>query len=174
MITKIIFKIFLLIVSVFFIVSCSNTTSKIDEVYTITEPIYNNGFDDNIISGVNIENDYTNFNVYTDKEIYSDQDEFIDCIVENNNVGKAFYFYTIPFVEKQENDDWINVVYKNSRLLYESNWALCYIENNTTIPNSTIVRLPVEYIKDKLVTGRYRLVVFVGNSKVYAPFSYQK
>ena len=36
-----------------------------------------------------------------EKDSYSVDSEQIICTVQDNNVGKAFYFYEIPFIEKK-------------------------------------------------------------------------
>lgn len=52
-------------------------------------------------------------------------------------------------------------------------WYLCYIEGNTTKPNSFRVKLMFDRLAEPITSGTYRMVVFVCDKRVYANFRYE-
>ena len=168
-------KIVLICVSMFcavIIVACSSSDKNGDnsEYPAVTEPEFAGGNDWNEEFDCGIETDCTNIVAVTEFEQYSTDVERINCTVTNNNIGNGFYIYDIPFIERLQNDKWVRVDFWTDALMYENNWGFCYIKDNTTKPNSTRVVFLTEYLLEDFCPGEYRLVVFVGCGKVYAPF----
>ena len=104
-----------------------------------------------------------------EKDSYPLDFEEIACIVQNNNVGKAFYLYEIPFIEQKIDGDWVRLYYNSDRLDI-AQWVLCAEEGNTTEPNSTRYIVRLDDISPKVTPGEYRLVVFTAKKTLYAPF----
>lgn len=120
------------------------------------------------------EEDYSNVYVRLGKEKYNSSDKYIECTVADENIGKAFYVYTIVYPEKFDNGEWIPVDCKESAYRYaEDAWAVCYIEGNKTKPNSTELRFWFDDAVEPFGDGEYRLAIFVGDKKLYAQFLYE-
>ena len=126
----------------------------------------------NIHEALNIELDssYDNIIAKTEKETYSLNVDQITCIVQNNNVGKGFYLYEIPFLEQKTDGKWVRLYYNSDRLEV-ARWQFCGIEGNTTEPTATQYVVYLKDIKTEFVSGEYRLVVFTAQKKVYATFT---
>ncbi len=126
------------------------------------------GFDLDIES----EQDYSNIIAYTERENYFSDFEKITITVENQNVGKGFYLYTTPAVERKSDGDWVRLnYYPEAYLLGNEHWAFCGIDGEKDIKYSTCVFIWSEYLKDEWNEGEYRAVIFVGKETIYAPFS---
>ena len=164
---KKIYIVVLLIVIAFLIVSCSTTS----ENSTPTNPDmsqFENGYHDYGI-GFEAEKDYSNIIAFTEFEKYTTDFEMINIIIKNENPGKGFYFYMIPFLEKMDDGEWIRLNYDTSVLSDESNMAFCGIEGDKTSQFSTRTAIVSDFLIDKPSTGDYRAVVFVGARIIYAP-----
>ncbi len=162
------FIVILLIFIPFLIVSCSTPS----ENSTPTNPDvsqFENGYHDFGID-VETEQDYSNIIAFTEFETYTPDFEEINITVKNENQGKGFYLYMIPFLEKLEDGEWIRLEYDMSLLTNESNWGFCGIEGDKTAQFSTQISILSDFLIDKPSTGDYRAVVFVGATIIYAPF----
>lgn len=144
----------------------SNTlsTDKISNTHSIED------FTGNHLLDVDVETDYDHIKIELDNDIYPLDFDKIICKLTNENVGKGFYYYYIPFLEKQEDDEWIRLSYTPPEIRYDATWHFCAIEGNTTEPNSTLKYLHSEYINDDLEPGKYRIVIFVGPNEYTAEF----
>lgn len=168
-IKKIVILLFI-IITVYYLTSCSGVSAHSSSDVVLTDPAFTEP-DDNLPGlGVEDENDYSNIAAYTEFTEYTKDVESIKCTIIDNNPGKGFYFFPIPFIEHLTADKWIRLRYEPIDLDYESRWAYCAIEGNTTKPNSTLVIFFPKYLVNELVMGKYRLVVFVSDQIVYAPF----
>jgi len=122
------------------------------------------------------EQDYSNIICYSEQEVYPADTERIDITVENQNVGKGFYVYDLPYIEKNTDGEWVRLefdeeFYNNFMAMANDKWPYCYIENSETTPFSTrVCILPAEELAEPLTEGDYRAVVFVGKETIYAPF----
>ena len=119
---------------------------------------------------VPVETDYDNIKVELENNIYPLNFDKIKYTITDKNVGKGFYYYYIPFLEKQKDDKWIRLSYTPPETQYEEAWYFCAVEGNTTEPNSTTQYLIAKYINEDLTTGKYRLVLFVGPNEYTAEF----
>lgn len=119
---------------------------------------------------VEIEEDYSNIIAFTEFESYTKEVKEINITIMNENVGKGFYFYMIPFIEKFENGQWVRMDYRPPTFQQEQQWAFCGVENNSTIKYSTMNIILTEYLNEPFEIGEYRVVNFVGKTVVYAPF----
>jgi len=160
-------KVVLLIVIPFFIVACSISS----EYVTPTDPDvsgFDNGYQDFGID-VETEQDYSRIIAYTEFESYTTDFELINIIIKNENPGKGFYFYMMPYLEKMEEGEWIRLEYDVSKRTYESNWAFCGIEGDKTSQYSTRIAIATDYLRDEPTPGDYRVVLFVGARTLYVP-----
>ncbi len=126
------------------------------------------------------EQDYSNIICYAEQEVYPADTERINITVENQNVGKGFYVYDLPYIEKNTDGEWVRLKFDDEffntyMARGDSKWVYCYIENSKTTPFSTLVCiLPAEQLAEPLTEGDYRAVVFVGKETLYAPFKIEK
>ncbi len=51
-----------------------------------------------------------------------------------------------PFIEKWETDKWVMMDYRPPSLEYEEQWGFCGVENDSTIPHSTMNVILTEYL----------------------------
>lgn len=152
-----------------FLFGCSSGTSDISG-NPDPEPI--KAEEQNIHEFLNIELDlsYDSIIAKTEKDTYPLNVDQITCTVQNNNVGKGFYLYEIPFVEQRIDGKWVRLYYNSDRLEV-AQWQFCGIEGNTTEPNSSQYVVKLKDINATLIPGEYRLVVFTAQKKVYATFT---
>ena len=162
----------LFFVSVICLSSCNSNTSLI-EGNSDPEPIKSEDQEIQNFLDVEVDSSYDNIIVKMEKDSYSVDSEQIICTVQDNNVGKAFYFYEIPFIEKKIDDNWVRLYYNSNRLDI-AQWMLCAEEGNTTEPNSSRYTVRLADIKPKVTPGEYRLVVFTAKKTLYAPFTLVK
>lgn len=121
---------------------------------------------------IDSEQDYSNIIAYTENENYFSDFEKIIITVENQNVGKGFYLYIVPAIERKTDNDWVRLNYNpEAYLLGDDNWAFCGIDGQKEIKYSSCVFIWSENLKDKWNEGEYRAVIFVGKETIYAPFS---
>lgn len=131
---------------------------------------FETGYDD--FGDMVAEQDYGNIICFTDNESYPQDFEKIIITVQNQNEGKGFYIYRVPFIEKKINDEWERLNYSQETLLYgDDNWGFCGIEDRKDIKYSTELNIWYERLKDTWTVGDYRVVIFVGKEVIYAPFT---
>jgi len=152
----------------FLIVACSSSSENVIPTNPDMSQ-FENGYHDYGI-GFEAEKDYSNIIAFTEFETYTPDFELINITVKNENPGKGFYFYMIPFLEKMEDGEWIRLNYDTPLLSNESNWGFCGIEGDKTSQFSTRTAILSDFLIDKPSTGDYRAVVFVGATIIYAPF----
>lgn len=116
-----------------------------------------------------LESDYNHIFLRTMETTYQLDTENITCELINQNPGRGFYFYYIPFIEFYDGDRWVRLSYYPEETQWDEQWYLCAIENSDA-PFSTRIVLQTKSIKENLVPGRYRIVQFVGPTKCYAEF----
>ena len=162
----------LFFVSVICLSGCNSNTSLI-KGNSDPEPIKSEDQEIQNFLDVEVDSSYDNIIVKMEKDSYSVDSEQIICTVQDNNVGKAFYFYEIPFIEKRIDDNWVRLYYNSNRLDI-AQWMLCAEEGNTTEPNSSRYTVRLADIKPKVTPGEYRLVVFTAKKTLYAPFTLVK
>lgn len=90
----------LFFVSVICLSGCNSNTSLI-EGNSDPEPIKSEDQEIQNFLDVEVDSSYDSIIVKMEKDSYSVDSEQIICTVQDNNVGKAFYFYEIPFIEKK-------------------------------------------------------------------------
>lgn len=119
------------------------------------------------------DEDYANIICRTEFESYTADTEFIEINIQNQNAGKGFWFYGIPHLERLENGEWVRLNYYDIhyRNGIEERWWYCGVENRPDMQFSTRIRLTSEYLLDEFTEGEYRAVIYVGNEKIYAPFT---
>ena len=138
------------------------------------DPVFLYGSMTSPFEGTALETDYSNISAVIGKDVYTSADTFAYCDISDNNIGKAFYYYSQPYLEKLVNGKWVNVPLKQQEYALEyGEWYLCYIEGNTTKPNSSRVKLMFNQLAETITSGAYRMVVFVGDKRVYATFRYE-
>ena len=126
----------------------------------------------------NIFNDwYYSLNIicYTENEQYHSYVEKIVVTIKNQNPGKGFYYYAIPYIEKNIDGEWVRLNYNEKaqeRFSVEREWwEFCGIQGDDTIPYSTNNVFFPNDLEENLTIGEYRIVIFVGKEIIYAPFT---
>lgn len=123
--------------------------------------------------GLDIDPDLSHDNIVaiTDKESYPLNIDKISCVIKNNNVGKGFYSYEVPFIEQYKDGTWKRLSYQPPNL-QTSRWLFFGEEGNKTKSNEGNLYFFPKYVQNELTSGKYRLVIFVGNNIIYAPFKF--
>lgn len=179
-------EIIVLIVLTIGMTSCSNSNVSQDNSsnlnYDTDFPAQTNpntdqfetGYEDFGI-GVTPEQDYSNIICYTENEQYHSDVDKIVVTIKNQNSGKGFYYYAIPYVEKKLNGEWLRLNYNEKaqeRFSMERDWwEFCGIPDNNTIPFSTNITLSSDDLEEKFTSGEYQMVIYVGKEIKYAPFA---
>jgi hypothetical protein len=153
--------------------ACDADTNDNNMTYDSTTIIkYDPVFDENIINsiydGLKIvpETDYSNISAELEKNMYYST-EVIKCHIINNNLGKGFGIFSVIFVDYKYDDKWIRLGLETTEY---PQWLVIGEENNNQIYNETYLELNLSDIKENLVSGEYRVVIYVGNSTLYIPF----
>lgn len=121
-----------------------------------------------------MESDYGNIISKTELPIYSKDTEKIIYTITNNNVGKGFYYFSIPCIEYYDNNKWIRLTYYPPDYTQEAErWNICGIEGNNEIQYSCNGAFFPQSVSEGIGDGLYRLVIFVGDKKVYAEFKFK-
>lgn len=162
----------LFFLSIICLSGCNSTTSPI-EGNSDPEPINSDEQQIQDFLDVEVDSSYDNIIAKMERDSYPLDSKQIVCTIQNNNVGKAFYLYEIPFIEQKINGDWIRLYYNSDRLDI-AQWVLCAEEGNTTEPNATKYIVNLADISPKVTPGEYRLVVFTAKKTIYAPFKLVK
>lgn len=119
------------------------------------------------------ESDYDNLFAEALESTYNTSDDSITCKVTDRIPGKGFYYYEIPFIEKNINGEWIRFLNKSNQLDVAS-WFFCGIEGNTSKPNSCNVKANLSDFKPKIDEGEYRFVIFTADKMIYANFNVEE
>lgn len=183
---KIIKEIIVLIVLTIGMTSCSNSDVPQDNPsnlnYDTDLPAQTNpntdqfetGYEDFGI-GITPEQDYSNIICYTENEQYHSDVDKIVVTIENQNPGKGFYIYAIPYVEKYSDGEWESLFYNEKaqeKFLFERNWwEFCGVQGDDTIPYRTKITVCPNDFEEKFTKGEYRITIFVGKEIIYAPFA---
>lgn len=116
------------------------------------------------------ETNYDNLVVKTSESTYKVSDDIVTGVITNNDPGKGFYYYEIPFIEKNINGEWVRFLNKSNRLDVAV-WLFCGIEGNNDKPNSCNITTKFSDYEPKIDEGSYRLVVFTAEKVLYAEFN---
>ncbi len=161
----------LVLILLLFAISCAPNSQR-EQAYTA--PVFDIALkskDHHFGENVENETDYSNVVIYPEFESYAKDTTKIELTLTDNHIGKGFYFYPIPFIDKKQNGKWVSIAYDDPSANYESTWHYCAIENNRSKSNSTIITVLAEYLDGGFSTGEYRVTVYVGDKKVYTTFN---
>lgn len=122
-----------------------------------------------VILGMSEDTDYTNIHADSKEAEYTLDTEYVTCVLTNENVGKGFYYYSVPFIEAEKDGEWVRLLNDSEDVQY-AQWAFCGREGNTTEPNSCAVKTALSDITPEMTAGKYRFVVFTAENTLYAEF----
>ena len=118
-----------------------------------------------------LDTDYSAITVETEFPSYAKDTEEIRYTITNSHEGKGFYYFFIPYIEYYDSGSWTRLAYYPPEYYQENGrWCLCGIENSAEKNFSVSGRFCPEYISGEVKDGLYRLVIFVGDKKIYGPF----
>ncbi|MDD3251346.1 MAG: hypothetical protein PHV18_02165 [Lachnospiraceae bacterium] len=162
-----------LILSVLVLISgCIKTESKEHEVNVNPEPI---DITESVPLDFEMETDYSNIMVKTELSVYPKGTEKIVYTITNNNAGKGFYYFSIPYIEYYDKDEWVRLAYYPPDYYQEiGRWDICGIEGNKEIPYSCNGVFYPQSILNGIEDGTCRLVIFAGNNEIYAEFKFEE
>ncbi|HZK22035.1 MAG TPA: hypothetical protein VFC76_07165 [Oscillospiraceae bacterium] len=148
----------------FLLSSCKNEKSDILELPQFVDTL-------NIHEGLDIvpENDYSHITAKPEFETYDIGTEKVRITVQNENPGKGFYMYFLPYLQFKDGDVWRNVKYSNPEI---TDWSFVGKENNTTEKNYTYVYIHTKYIEN-LKTGEYRVTYALKDGEVSTVFTFK-
>ena len=120
-----------------------------------------------------METDYDNISVETELTTYPKSTEEIIYTITNHNVGKGFYYFSIPYIEYYEQGKWVRLAYYPPNYSEEAgNWNICGIEGNREIEYSCNGVFYPQFISEGIKDGQYRMIIFVGDTKAFCEFEF--
>jgi len=120
-----------------------------------------------------METNYDNISVQTEFSTYPKDVEKIVYTITNHNIGKGFYYFSTPYIEYYAQDKWVRLAYYPPDYTEESNvWTICGIEGNREIEYSCNGIFYPQSVSAGIKEGQYRLVIFVGDTKVFSEFKF--
>lgn len=160
-------KVFVLaIILILTLTSCGSKKNTIIEM-----PAFDDSNNIHEMLEITPETDYGNIVAYSNEATYGIEQKNLMVTVKNNNVGKGFYLYSVPYLQVKKNNDWENMDYSEEKFVCQ--WLYIGEEGNTDSPNYTILTVPTEILETKLETGNYRFIVFTRDTTLYAGFTIQ-
>jgi hypothetical protein len=129
--------------------------------------------EDRIEYGVIEETDYTKIIAYTEFEEYDSDIEEIKFFVKDTNKNRAFYLDgNINQFECLINGEWVQQPFAGTEIMV---YDLISTEAHIgPIVDGCVIaqkKFNVSKLYNKLETGEYRIIAFVGDETVYAPFT---
>ena len=117
------------------------------------------------------ETDYSNLVLTkTDGNISSLKTAQIVLDLKDQNKGKGFYFYYIPFIEFYQNGEWIRLSYYPIETQWDEQWYFAASEDDLDVEVSARIVVNTKYIMETLIPGKYRIAQFAGPTVVYCEF----
>ncbi len=84
-----------------------------------------------------METNYDNISVSTEMPTYSKDTEKIIYTITNHNIGKGFYYFSMPYIKYYDNEEWQHLAYYPPNYSEElTGWNICGIEGNDKIEYS--------------------------------------
>lgn len=174
-------NIFLLCLCSFaFFTACEAESSNQSSAYFANEqppdepaPFFLPGEADSLPSFDDYENetDYSAIAAAAEFSEYRRDTKKINLTVTDQNPGKCFYVFHVPFLEALRNGEWKRLNYRPPALTEEGGWIYSVISPSAEESSGIELTLEREYLFDDFSTGEYRAVIFIGDRKVYAPFA---
>lgn len=161
------YKRFFIILMSIFAISCTSCDSKQNQIICNKDPELLSVEDRNIhqLLGISEDESYENIVIHSLKETYSTDDEKLTCVVTNENIGKGFYYYNIPFIEKNIDDNWVRLNNTTSN----PEWYFCGADDKS-VTNECHISTLFENIEPSLTNGEYRFVIFTAEKVLYTNF----
>lgn len=108
-----------------------------------------------------METEYDNFSITLDKD-ESEQNQHIKISIQNNN-GKPFGYYAVPYVEKYDGNTqkWERLTYAPDEVYYSGNWY--------TGLGKTNIDFDPYFMVEPMTSGEYRFIIFAGGKEFYSP-----
>ena len=123
---------------------------------------------------IDVDEKYDNIAAAALQESYSSDTSEIACELKNQNVGKGFYYFPIPFLEKYEDGNWIEIYNGDSAAKYQygDGYALCGYADHVADDKefSTQLKIETKNLSPDLHAGHYRFKIYTAKSIVYAEF----
>lgn len=122
-----------------------------------------------------MEDDYALINASTEKSVYQTDFESISISIVNNNPGKAFWLFSIPFLKHQTEKETILIPF-NPKLQLNAYgekdlWGICGTVGNTTESNKTMLTLKKDNYVYSFVPGTYIICVYAGDRVLELPIT---
>lgn len=137
------------------------------------EPYFSPGEADRLPAFDDYENetDYSAIAAEAEFPEYSRDTETVKVTVTDQNAGKSFYVFHTPFLEVFRDGEWKRLNYRPPELSEEGSWLYCCVDPKSEKSSGIEFVFKKEFLKDDFDAGDYRLVIFVGDRKIYAPFT---
>lgn len=123
--------------------------------------------------GIAVDETYDNISAVSLESVYRTDATELICELKNANLGKGFYFFPLPFLEKYENDDWKQLYNGDPSIYYQygDGYALCGAADHVTDKEfSTRVKIQTENLTPGLTEGHYRFKIYTAKNILYAEF----
>ena len=134
-------------------------------------------FDENknsfhVTLGIVEDETYNNISATSLESVYSTDAKELICELKNSNLGKGFYYFPIPFLEKYKNGNWEQVYNGDPSISYQyyDGYALCGLAYFVTDKEfSTRVTIQTKNLTG-LTEGHYRFKIYTAKNILYAEF----
>jgi len=166
---KFIFRISLIVASIVVLaVAALFTAEYLHLYYREPEPIGDLSYTWD--TSLDMETSYDNITAWCEHEEYPPDVERVTYFIQNNNPGKSFWIHPDSIVERKTWYGWKRIQNLSNT---ESSWGLASVKNEDDCYKLTRYFFPKQYVK-KLKAGDYRIIVFVGNNRLYTNFKIVK
>ena len=125
------------------------------------------------ILGFDMETDYSSITAYVSGFEFPVDFEQITITVVNENPGKAFWLFSVPYIKHQKGSETILLPF-NARLQLDAYgehdlWGTCGTVGNKTESNKTQLTLSKDNYVYNFVPGNYLICVYVGERTIEIP-----
>lgn len=154
-----------------FLTSCDKKNESSHDGNADPNPISNEEKNIHTMLGIDEEPSYDMISITSSQKIYDISTDIISCVVTDENIGKGFYYYEIPFIEfYSDNNKWERLYYNSDRLEH-AQWLFCGM--NSSSQSTCTLSIEMKRVDFDFVPGNYRFVVFTADNTLYAEFELQ-
>lgn len=123
---------------------------------------------------IDYDDNYDNITATALQSTYTADMTEISCEIKNHNKGKGFFYFSIPFLEKYENEKWVDIYNADPAIRYQygDGYVLCGIADHEhdDMEFSTRVKIQTRNLFPSLKEGHYRFKIYTAKKILYAEF----
>ena len=123
---------------------------------------------------IDYDESYDNITATALQSTYTTDTTEISCDIRNHNKGKGFFYFPIPFLEKYDNGEWIQIYNADPSLTsqYYDGYSLCGIayHEHDDIEFGCRLKIFTKNLFPSLKEGHYRFKIYTAKNILYAEF----